>query len=228
LEEKNMADPVNPGAVYQSVYQTAHNWLDGTVASLTPEQAAWAPAGMALPAGAHLAHIITSEDLLVLGMAMGGAPLIFSSFVGRSGISEVPAPGDWSGWARRVEVDLPATIAYGKAVYDAVNAYLATLTAADLAKEVDLSAAGIGMMPLSYLVSNVLTNIAAHTGEIACLKGIQGAQGYPFSRISRAAVRTTAACARPVLEPTGGGGESFAEIMRSARTAPKRFNRSPF
>jgi len=33
---------------------------------------------------------------------------------------------------------------------------------------------------VEFLLNNLLYNAAAHCGEIACLKGLQGAKGYPF------------------------------------------------
>jgi hypothetical protein len=167
-------------ALLRRQFQSVRGWVEGTVGSLTSEQAAWPPPGKALPAGAHYAHILTSEDFFFNGMLRGGAPLMMSEWQGRSGISEPPPLGAWDEWAKRVTVDLDAARSYGQAVYAATDAYLAALTEDELARPIDLSALGIGMQSVGYVINALLLNSAAHAGEISCLKGVQGAQGYPF------------------------------------------------
>jgi hypothetical protein len=167
-------------ALFARLYQGAHGWLEGAIDTLTPEQAAWTPPGLALPAGAHYAHVLLSEDFLIGGALGGGAPLVMSSWQGRTGISELPPPAVWDEWARRVVVDLPTARQYAQAVYAATDAYLAGATAADLAREIDLTAFGFGIQTAEYLLNNLLLNASAHCGEIACLKGLQGTKGYGF------------------------------------------------
>jgi len=116
---------------------------------------------------------------------MGGA------WAGRTGVSDPPpGPGDdWAtrfeAWCRRVRVDLPAFRAYAKAVYEATDAYLATLPAAlpdaELSREVDLSAMGMGKKTVGFVLDNALLGHAyCHCGEISAIKGVQGKKGYPF------------------------------------------------
>lgn len=110
--------------------------------------------------------------------------------MGRQGGRERLPPGpdpkrpgfpDWSGWARRVRIDLPAFRTYAKAVYAASDDYLAKLSDQDLARSLDLSAVGIGQITVKQLVMRgVIGNCLTHAGEISCLKGLQGARGYPF------------------------------------------------
>jgi hypothetical protein len=35
-------------------------------------------------------------------------------------------------------------------------------------------------LPKQVLITLLLLNAAAHTGEISAIKGVQGLQGYPF------------------------------------------------
>lgn len=167
-------------ALLTRLYQNAHGWLEGTIEPLTAEQAAWKPPGLALPAGAHYAHVLLSEDFLIGGALQGGAPLVMSSWQGRTGISELPPPGPWNEWAHRVVVDLPTARQYAQAVYAATDAYLARATDDDLAREIDLTAFGFGIQTAEYVLNNLILNASAHCGEIACLKGLQGAKGYGF------------------------------------------------
>jgi DinB superfamily len=166
--------------------QTAHQFMEGTMADVTPEQAQWSPPGVANPLGASYVHAVTSEDMLVGGMLKHAAPLFASTWAGKSGVNEpMPMPGpEWENygpWARRVQVDLAAAREYAQAVYSASDAYLAALTPEDLDKQVDMSGAGMGQVNMGWILSNL---VIGHThdlmGEISCLKGLQGVRGYPF------------------------------------------------
>ena len=163
----------------------AHELLETTMADVTAEQAQWLPPGVATPLGASYAHAVMAEDMIINGMLRGGAPLLGGEWAGRAGLSE-PSPRffgpEWAGyaaWTRRVQVDLPALRAYAQAVYAASDAYLAGLPPADLDRELPLP--GMDHATLAWALSMM---VIAHSnnlcGEIACLKGLQGAKGYPF------------------------------------------------
>src|SRR5687767_9013437 len=84
-------------------YRNAHTvWLEGTVEGLTSDQARWQPAGRALPAGAHYAHAVFSEDRVIQGMLRGAAPLAAADWAGKTGVTEEPPAGDWAEWATHV------------------------------------------------------------------------------------------------------------------------------
>jgi DinB superfamily len=162
-------------------YKGAHDVLEATMQDVTAEMAHWSPPGIANLLGATYAHVVTGEDAILNGMAKGAAPLLATSWAGKTGLSELPPMGgSWSEWSHRVQVDVAAARAYGQAVYADTDAYLATLTDADLGRTVDLSPMGLGQQGLGWLLSIMLNNVAWHTGEISCLKGLQGAKGYPF------------------------------------------------
>lgn len=119
----------------------------------------------------------------------GGKPLFDSGWAGRTGLSEPPPsadparPGfpDWSGWSRKVTLDLPAARKYAKAVYAASDNYIASLAPEDLARPVDLSFVGLGMSTVGFMISVAIAgHVLNHCGEISCLKGLQGRRGYPF------------------------------------------------
>jgi hypothetical protein len=167
----------------RSQYQGAHGLLEATMKDVTPEQAHWAPPGIANPLGATYYHVVAAEDVLLNSRAWGKQPLAAGDFAGRTGASE-PAPRPGPGldeWARRVRIDLPALRAYAKAVFANTDAALAALSPDDLEKPIDLSSFGMGQQPMHALVAGiVLQHINNHLGEISCLKGLQGAKGYPF------------------------------------------------
>ena len=80
-----------------------------------------------------------------------------------------------------MKVDLGEVRAYAQAVYKQTDDWLASLSPGDLDKPIDMSGFGMGQQPTSTLVAGiVIQHINNHAGEISCLKGLQGAKGYPF------------------------------------------------
>src|ERR1051326_7570944 len=97
----------------------------------------------------------------------------------------MPMPGpDWqqyAQWTRRVRVDLPAMHEYVQAVYATTTDYLSSLAPEDLEQVLDLSNVGIGQVTQAWVFSRLVIGHADNLcGEISCLKGLQGAQGYPI------------------------------------------------
>ncbi|MEX0801305.1 MAG: DinB family protein [Dehalococcoidia bacterium] len=174
----------NLAAFIRGEFDNAHNILNLTIQDVTSEQAHWSPPGKATPVGAQLAHIVTSEDMLVNGFVKGGPPLFATTFAGKTGMSSpppAPSAGGWADWASSVEIDLGALSEYGKAVFASTDEYVGSLDEAGLERELDLSAFNLGKQSVSWFLSNVLAwHVNAHCGEISCLKGLQGAKGYPF------------------------------------------------
>lgn len=145
-------------------FRRAHDLLDTTVERLNTETVHRHPPGTAAPVGACYAQIVLCEDLSVNGVLAAGMPLALSSWVGRTGLSELPQLArlaDWRTWARRVRLDLAELRPYARAVYAATDTYLAALPdeALDLARS-DTPAC---------LLSALLLTLAMRHGEIACL-----------------------------------------------------------
>ena len=170
----------------RSMVRDARQLLDGTLADVTQAQLDFLPPGLANPLGATYAHVVCSEDMIVQGMFRGLAPLSASTWRDRTGLSEpMPLPGpDWADygpWTRRVKVDLPALRTYALEVSQQTDSWLAGLTDQDLDRPMDLSGIGLGQHTWDTAIASLLANhLATQTGEIAVLKGIQGARGYPM------------------------------------------------
>ena len=155
--------------------------FDGTIADVTDSQCAKVPAGVAHPIGATLAHSVMSEDFVVNMMVKGGQPLMMGAFAGKTGASELqPAPGgDRFGWAQRVKVDLPALKEYAKAVFDATDEYVGSLSDEELDRKIDFP--GMGPTPISGVLTMItIVHPSNHIGEVSAMKGLDGAKGYPF------------------------------------------------
>ncbi len=173
----------------REVLSAGHGVLEATMADVTAAVAAWNPPGTALPIGACYAHVVVAEDGMVNGVLKGGVPLFLGAWAGKTGLSALP-PGpdptggpmpDWTGWARTVTVDLAALRRYAAAVYAASDAFMAGLADADLAHPLDLTAFGLGMRTVGFFLTEGLAPHAfVHSGEIACLKGLQGLKGSPY------------------------------------------------
>jgi hypothetical protein len=164
----------------------AHDLLEAVMADVTPEAAHWVPPGRANPVGATYAHVILSEDRTINGMLRHRRPLYDSTWSGKAGLSELMPSGgeewhDYASWTRRVKIDLPAIREYAKAVYANSDEYLSSLSPDDLDTPLDLSGAGIGQVTIGWVLSRlVVGHVDNIAGEISCLKGLQGLQGYPF------------------------------------------------
>ena len=88
--------------------------------------------------------------------------------------------GDWDEWALRVRVDWEAFRRYARDVHSCVAGYLESLSTAELERRVDMSARGLGMWKgLDVYNVHGIYHPRLHGGEIACLKGLQGAHGLP-------------------------------------------------
>jgi hypothetical protein len=158
----------------------AHELFEATTADVTPEQVHWIPPGVALPLGAVYAHAVCGEDFIANTLLRGEKPLYETTFTGRSGIS-APQPYVDQEWARGLRVDLDQARPYARAVFAATDAYLAVLRDEELDRVVDMTHIGWGTAPLHVMLGRYLTShIDNLTGEISCIKGLQGAKGYPF------------------------------------------------
>jgi hypothetical protein len=166
--------------------QQAHRQLEATMGDVTAEQAHWIPPGTANPIGATYAHVVLAEDAIIHNLLQGGAPLFATTWAGRNGVSEpmpLPGPGfdQYMPWTRNVRIDLPALREYAQAVYADTDAYVTSLTPEALDRTLDLTVVGAGQMPVSWIMSRmVVGHLDNICGEISCLKGLQGGQGYRF------------------------------------------------
>jgi hypothetical protein len=120
-------------------------------------------------------HTIGNEDWAFNQLIQGKDQLLTSGgWTSRLGLAEGADP-DWGAVARDHMNDLQA---YGKAVAEATNAFLDSLSDADLDRPIDFFGRKESM---GWVIADtVLVHIAFHSGEIASLKGVMGQKGLPW------------------------------------------------
>ncbi len=174
---------MNAIELYRNLLRGAHDFLERTVGDVTREQLNWDPPGNAFSIGANYVHVVASEDMGIQRLLRGKEPLATTTWAGKLGAPEPPPMGpgvDLKGWSRRVKLDAGALRRYAEAVYAATDDHLASLTPEALTRPLDLSQFGFGQQSVLFILSALLANASLHTGEISCLKGIQGMKGYPM------------------------------------------------
>jgi len=169
---------MNTVSILREVITETHAWFEATAADVTEEQAQWRPPGIANPIAAVFAHVIVGADFGLNSILQQRPPLIASDWGGKAGLSQLMPAGEWHDWATSVQMDLEVFRNYASTVYVAWADYLATLSEGDLERAVDLSAFGMGQRSLSQYLTMQVQHFGGHCGEIACLKGLQGAAGF--------------------------------------------------
>ena len=149
-------------------FQHVHELLDAVIEQI-PTEALCRHLSSAAPAvAAAYAQVVVSEDLAVNGVLAKGSPLALSTWVGRTGLSEMPpcvVATDWDAWARRVRLDLARLRVYARTVYASTDAYVAGLP-----EDAFNPMRGYGP---GCLLSALLLTLSMRTGEIACLLALE-------------------------------------------------------
>jgi hypothetical protein len=81
-------------------------------------------------AAARYANLVVCEDVIINGVLSARTPLALSTWLGRTGLSELPPlawPIDRRAWACRVQIDPGGLGSYARAVFAITDTYLATL-----------------------------------------------------------------------------------------------------
>lgn len=164
--------------------KAAHGALEQTMEGVTDEVAHFMPPGKANPIAGTYAHLVFAEDMFIHGFLKKTKPLAETTFKNKTGASELH-PTEWQvaypKWLKEVRLDIKQFREYAKAVFAESENYVASLTDADLEKDVDMSAFGMGSRKTYDFIANLISGHAYPImGEISVLKGIQGLKGYPF------------------------------------------------
>jgi hypothetical protein len=127
------------------------------------------------PIGAIYLHAISAEDWAVQQLIQGKPKIADTGgWFARLGMEQTGDP-DWS----KANMDLAAMEEFRKAVHSATDAYLNSITDADLDREIDWF--GRATHNIAWVLADVVhAHVSVHAGEIAALKGVMGLKGLPF------------------------------------------------
>jgi hypothetical protein len=149
--------------------------VEGTMKDMTPELFNWAPSGTANTISATFVHLLNVEDHLIQEVIQS-KPKVWETGVWskKTGIQKPPSIGeDWSGFKHQ-QVAIQPLQDYKAAVWAATDAYLTTLTLEELDRMVKFAG---GERTVADILILCASQSHSHMGEIAALKGIQGAKG---------------------------------------------------
>jgi hypothetical protein len=156
----------------------AHSQVDDAMQGTSTEQFNWAPPGTASPISAIFVHLLSSEDFFLQNI-LQDSPKLWDQqgWAGKIGVKNIPGFGnDWSEF-RRVAVSLETALAYQQLVRASTQAYLHQLTARELERKVQFAG---GEHSAADIMFHFCSHTLFHAGEIAILKGIQGARGLTY------------------------------------------------
>src|SRR5258708_12694213 len=131
MDSASAQGPLSARALLRWQFRVAHELLEAAIGRLTTEAVLRRPAGTAGSDGACYAQVVLCEDLSVNGILGAGTPLALSTWIGRTGVSEIPwlaDPTGWRAWARYVRLDFGELRPYARAVYAPTDPYLADLS----------------------------------------------------------------------------------------------------
>jgi hypothetical protein len=152
--------------------------VDMTMKDVTVEQFNWAPPGTMNTISATFIHFANVEDHFVQGI-LQGKPSVWEAggWSEKTGIKKPPSIGESWDEFKNLKLDPADFLEYQKAVWAATDAYMAGLGVEELDRMVKL---GLREMTAAELLIMAIHQSLSHSGEIAALKGIQGAKGLPI------------------------------------------------
>jgi uncharacterized damage-inducible protein DinB len=149
-----------------------------TLQDTTDEQLNWTPPGTANSIKATFLHLVTCEDVYIQGV-LQNKPLVWETggWDKRVGLENIPGVGN--GWeqVKTAKLALAPLLEYDQAVQLATRAYLEKLDDEELNRTVRFYDEDV---PAAAVLVFLVTHSSGHLGEIAAVKGIQGAKGLPF------------------------------------------------
>ena len=152
-----------------------HHSVDGSLQNMTDEMFNWPTPGTANTISATLLHLVGSEDFFINMVILGKEKAWKTGdWSHKVGIAETPGMGgDWSEF-KHSHVALQPVVDYKNAIWACTDAYLATLTDAELERKVSFAG---GECPVVDILLLAVSHSLGHNGEIAALKGVQGSKG---------------------------------------------------
>lgn len=125
------------------------------------------------PAGAILVHAVLVEDYFVQGTCNGGPPLAETGgWSAKTGVEFTETSFQTDDWGDRVRLDVARFMPYVEAVFARSEEFLASLSDADLDREIQ---AGPQLVPMGHFLSTIAPlHFLTHLGEVTALSGFMG------------------------------------------------------
>jgi hypothetical protein len=160
--------------------QFTHGTMEQVVADLGDALNAKLPGATIGSPAAIYAHAVISEDFIVNGMAMGGAPLyVTGGWASKTGVPLPAGPRQTDEWAASINMNLAPFREHAAAVYANTSKVVAEMSEAKAAEMID-TPFGSKQPRLEFVANLCVTHDWGHMGEIAALKGVKGMKGLPF------------------------------------------------
>jgi hypothetical protein len=154
----------------------AYAWLENIVSDVSPEQARWRPPGTANSIAPTYAHIMIWSDVDLMRHFHGREPLLAGEWGKRLGRNESD-PGEFDVGR---EFDWSELRAYGRAVHDQTLRLVDELRDEELQRSFQMMPKELGVWKgIDVYLLHGSMHVRMHGGELACLKGLQGGDGYP-------------------------------------------------
>jgi hypothetical protein len=153
--------------------EQAFGLLNGAAKDMDDTQYNWKPQGTCNAIAKNHIHALTSVDFF-LGAIAQGKPALWQALAAQHGMPANPLEI----WGHDGEISLATINAYGEQVQKAALDYVATLSDADLDRELDTRF--FGTQSVAFLIQLAGMHTVGHTGDIAAVKGFQGLKGLPF------------------------------------------------
>ena len=152
-----------------------HRMMNAVISDVTAELLAWTPPTMTNAIGLIYMHAVGAEDNFTQRLFQG-QPLLWESEGWGAKLGIAVPPRGWDN-LKTIQLDLSAFRAYEKAVFAAANEYVKSVTEAELDRAVQFMGRE---MKLGQVLAIMISHTTGHAGEIAALKGVQGAKGLPY------------------------------------------------
>lgn len=161
---------------HKETLSLVHDYLEGAFSGCEGETLTRTFPGSTVGSiGSIYLHAIASEDWAIQELLQGKPKIVDSGgWFARLGMEPAKDP-DWS----KANMDLGVIRELAQTVYAATEAYLNSITDADLDKPIPWHS-GQTRSAGWVLADVVHAHLGNHAGEIAALKGIMGLQGLPW------------------------------------------------
>lgn len=158
-------------------FRWARRQSDSVLLDVTDEQFNWAPPGTVSSIGAIFLHVVAIEDAYIQETVLGGTRLWDEQGWEEKIGSRAPWRGEKWDDLHGKELTLEDIAQYQLAVRAATDAYIEKLTPEELDRRVEFEGRE---RRIGDVLSMLIVHNLSHAGEIAALKGVQGAAGLSF------------------------------------------------